>query len=166
VLGAFLQAFQDEDLVNQIAQRIADAHQQDGPQLPLPELRKDVYCHINGLSKFVCYTMIAHTTHSVVSNILAKTLTRLLADTDTAYLKLLNISFLLEMPREFPQTEIVSLFGELQRNRFSRELLRIIVARHMYLYEVPFDARQAVCSKLDIKLLPSVHDQARKRLLK
>jgi hypothetical protein len=166
VIGGFLQSFQNAEMISLIAQRISDVHQEDGLKLAEQEWRNTTFSHINGLSKFVCYTMLTHTSHSVVSTLLSKTLRRMLDKPNATYLKLFKIACLLEIPGRFPDNEILSLFGELQKNRFARELLRGLVVRHMYLYHVPYDSRQSVCKKLDITLLPGVYDQTQKHLLK
>ncbi|MFN5533201.1 MAG: hypothetical protein ACK5F7_21825, partial [Planctomycetaceae bacterium] len=156
----------DKDTITAIAQRISDIHQQDNTVLTLNEIRKDTYSHVYGFTKFLCFTMINHTTSSVASRILNPTILRVLGVESHVYLKLLRVAFLLERRHEFPKVEILDLFTEIHKNHFAGELLRNLVARHMYLYHVPFDSQQAVCAKLKIHLMPAVHDRSRKRISK
>ena len=117
-----------------------------------------------GLSQFVCFSLVKHTTFSVGSQNLATTIHRLLSGNDVPVIRMLNLSFCLERPGQFPRDAALRLFKDLSKNHFSASVVRIMVAHHMYQYMVPVQDRQAICEKMDIKLLPTVLDRKRKRL--
>lgn len=165
VLGEYLGMFRD-DVLPQIIQDIAAAHKEEQPDLVAADLHGEVCRHLYGLSQFVCFSVIKHTTFSVGSENLALTIHRVLESDGTTFSKVLDLSFALERTRRFPKDEAIRLYRDLSRNRFSAGLVRILMAHHMYLYVVPIQDRQAVCQKMDINLLPSVMDRSRKRLFK
>lgn len=163
VLGVYLGIF-EKGVLEQVIEEMAMAHKEQHPELAISELRDEVCQHLNGLSLFICFSVIKHTTSSVGSENLAPTIHRVLCKDDAPVIKLLDLSFDLELPKRFPKDASLKLYHEMKKNHFSASLVRILVAHHMYLYVIPIQDRQAVCEKLKIKLLPSVMDRSRKRL--
>lgn len=163
LLGSYLQLFAG-NVLPQIIEDLAAAHKEQNPDLATSEIQSQVCRHLTGLSQFVCFATIKHMTFSVGSENLAPTIHRLLQGNSDAIARLMDLSFDLERPRNFPKDAAIKLFDDLSRNRFSASLVRILVAHHMYLYVVPVRERQAVSQKLGIKLLPTVLDESRKRL--
>ncbi len=163
VLGVYFEIFAEGVLEHVIEEMVA-AHKEQQPELVASDLHEQVCQNLNGLSQFVCFSVIKHMTFSVGSENLAPTIHRVLSGDDAAVAKLMDLSFNLERPRRFPKDDALKLYKEMSKNHFSASLVRILVAHHMYLYVVPVQDRQAVCEKLDIKLLPSVMDRSRKRL--
>ena len=145
--------------------RIKAGRSEQQPDLVKSDLHDEVCRHLTGLSQFVCFSMIKHTTFSVGSENLAPTIHRVLQGSNEAIAKILDLSFDLERPKGFPKDAALKLYRELSKNGFSASLVRILVVHHMYLYVVPYNERQAVCEKMSIKLLPSVMDRTRKRLI-
>jgi hypothetical protein len=164
VLGVYFQMFSD-DVLPHIIDDIAEAHMEQQPELVASEIRDQVCQHLVGLSQFVCFTLIKHTTFSVGSENLAPTIHRVLRGNSDTIVRLLDLSFDLERPGQFPRDAALKLFKDLTKNRFSGSVVRILMAHHMYQYVVPVPDRQAICEKMDIKLLPSVMDRKRKRLI-
>jgi hypothetical protein len=164
VLGSYLELFQ-EGTFQQVVEDVAAAHQEQQPELAKSDLHEQVFRHLNGLSTFVCFSIVKHTTFSVGSENLAATIKRVLGDHSDPIMQILDVAFDLERPNRFPADKALSLFHSLNRNHFASGLLRILVANHMYLFVVRHEDRQRVCQKMDIKLLPVVHDRSRKRLL-
>lgn len=163
VLGVYFEMF-EEGVLEHVIEEMAAAHKEQQPELVASDLHNEVCKHLNGISQFVCFSVIKHTTFSVGSENLARTIHRVLSIDDAPVVKLLDLSFDLERPRRFPKDTALKLYREMARNHFSASLVRILVAHHMYLYVVPIQDRQAVCEKMNIKLLPSVMDRSRKRL--
>jgi hypothetical protein len=163
VLGVYFEMF-DTNVLEHVIEEMAAAHKEQQPELVASDLHDEVCRHLNGLSQFVCFSVIKHTTFSVGSENLAPTIHRVLSGDDAPVVKLLDLSFDLERPRRFPKDTAIKLYREMGKNHFSASLVRILVAHHMYLYVVPIQDRQAVCDKMDIKLLPSVMDRSRKKL--
>jgi hypothetical protein len=159
----YLQIF-DEGVLEHVIEEMAAAHKEQRPELVASDLHAQVCQHLNGLSQFVCFSLIKHVTFSVGSENLAPTIHRVLGGEQAAIARLIDLSFSLERPRRFPKDDAIDLYRRMGKNQFSASLVRILVAHHMYLYVVPIQDRQAVCDRLDIKLLPSVMDRSRKRL--
>lgn len=165
VLGVYLHLFSN-DVLPELIRDMAAAHKEEQPELEMSDLHREVCQHLNGLSQFICFSMIRHTTYSVGSENLAPTIRRVLGESQEAIAKMLDLSFDLEKPNRFPKESAIKLYRELAKNHFSASVVRILIAHHLYLYVVPVQDRQAVCEKMDIKLLPSVFDRTRKRLTK
>jgi len=163
LLGGYLELF-DGTSIQHVIEEMAAAHKEAQPELVDSELHDDVCRHLNGLSLFICFSVIKHTTFSVGSENLSPTIHRVLKDDNAAVMKILDLSFDLERPTRFPKDKAIKVYDGQKKNRFCSSLVRIIVAHHMYLYVVPIQFRQAVCDKMNIKLLPSVMDSSRKRL--
>lgn len=163
VLGVYFEMFA-ADVLPQVIEDMAAAHKEAQPDLVKSDLHNEVCRHLTGLSQFVCFSMIKHTTFSVGSANLAPTIHRVLLAQNSKLTKILNLAFDLENPGRFPKEESLALFAELRGNNFTSSLVRILVAHHMYLYVVPIQIRQTICQKMDIKLLPAVMDRSRKRL--
>jgi hypothetical protein len=163
VLGVYFEIFK-KGVLELVIEDLAAAHKELQPELAISELRDEVFRHLNGLSQFVCFSIIKHTTFSVGSENLAQTIHRVLSSDNATVVKLLDLSFDLERPKHFPRDAALKLYRDLGKNHFSASLVRMLVAHHMYLYVVPIQDRQSVCEKMNITLLPSVMDRSRKRL--
>jgi hypothetical protein len=163
LLGVYCELFA-EAVLPEIIEDMASAHKLQQPDLALSDIHNQVCHHLTGLSQFVCFATIKHTTFSVGSENLDPTIHRVLGEYDNAMAKILELSFRLERPKNFPRDAALKLFRDLGKNRFSASLVRMLVAHHIYLYVVPVQDRQAICAKMQIKLLPSVMDRSRKRL--
>jgi hypothetical protein len=163
VMGVYFELF-DENVIQHVIEEMALAHQEQQPELVASDLHGEVCRHLTGLSQFVCFSLIKHTTFSVGSENLSPTIHRVLSQDKASIVKLFDLSFDLERPGRFPKDDAIRLYREQSRNLFAASLVRILVAHHMYLYVVPIQDRQAVCEKMDIKLLNTVMDRSRKRL--
>jgi hypothetical protein len=163
VLGVYFQIF-SETALPQIIDDIATARIEQQPEVVASDIRNQVCQHLMGLSQFVCFSLVKHTTFSVGSENLAPTIHRLLSGNKIPVIRMLDLSFSLERPGQFPRDAALRLFKDLSKNHFSASVVRIMVAHHMYQYVVPVQDRQAICEKMDIKLLPTVLDRKRKRL--
>jgi hypothetical protein len=163
VMGVYFELF-EESVIQHVIEEMALAHQEQQPELVASDLHGEVCRHLTGLSQFVCFSLIKHTTFSVGSENLSPTIHRVLSQDTASIVKLFDLSFDLERPGRFPKDDAIRLYREQNRNLFAASLVRILVAHHMYLYVVPIQDRQAVCEKMDIKLLNTVMDRSRKRL--
>jgi hypothetical protein len=163
VLGAYFELFR-EDVLKHVIEEMAQAHHEQHPELVASDINGEVCRHLTGLSQFVCFSLIKHTTFSVGSDNLSPTIHRVLAQDSASIVKLFDLSFELERPGRLPKDDAIRLYREQKKNLFAANLVRILVAHHMYLYVVPIQDRQAICEKLNFKLLPTVMDHSRKRL--
>jgi hypothetical protein len=163
LLSIYLELFNRDNLPS-IIEDIAAVHKEQQPDLVATKIHDEVCRHLYGLSQFVCFSVIKHTTFSVGSENLAPTVHRVLSESSTPLTRILDLSFDLETPKKFPKDAALELYKSLSKNHFSASVVRILVAHHLYLYIVPIQDRQTVCNKLDIKLLPAIMDRTRKNL--
>jgi hypothetical protein len=163
VLGAYFELFA-ENILSNIIEDMAAAHKEEQPELTSEALRDEVCRHLSGLSQFVCFSVVKHTTFCVGSENLSQTIHRVLDTSSEPMQKVFELSFDLERPGRFPKDGSIKLYRSLGKNEFAAGLVRLLVAHHMYLYVVPIQERQAVCDTMKIKLLRSVMDPSRKRL--
>ena len=163
VLGVYFDLFANNTLPS-IIEDMAAAHKEHQSEISRSDLYQEVCRHLSGLSLFVCFSMIKHTTFSLGSENLSPTIHRVLGQGTEPIEKVYDLSFDLERPGRFPKDAAVKLYNEFKKNAFVAGLVRVLIAHHMYLYVVPYDERQTVCDKMSIKLLPTVMDRSRKRL--
>lgn len=163
ILGSYLELLTEQQLPLLI-EELAAAHKDQQPELTRVDLHNQVSHHLVGLSMFVCFAVVKHTTFSVGSENLAPTIHRVLDEAEELASKVFGLSFDLERPGRFPKDAALNLYRGLNKNPFSANVLRMLVAHHMYLFVLPYNDRQAVCEKMSIKLLPTVMDRSRKRL--
>ena len=83
-----------------------------------------------------------------------------------ASIKLIDCSLAVDQASNFPGLKIVSLAKEMKKNWFPFEILRRIVALHLYLFDVNHKQRQRVCHELEIKYKYHQSASPRRKLLK
>jgi hypothetical protein len=110
------------------------------------------------------FVVIKHVSDSIGLDRLSLTFHDLLEEDDRTSYKFIDLSVRLDFYPTFPKKEVLQVYKHVERNLFSAHLLRRLVWYYFYIYDAPRRLRQSVCSKLDIKLLPHVHDKRVKRL--
>lgn len=165
MLGLFLQSF-TPDALPDVMEELAAIHKEQQPDLATSELHNQVCRHLNGLIQFIAFSIFKHTSKSIGSEHLAPTVNRLLGESNELPSRLIDLSFTLDRPKGLHKDGVLKLHRSQARNHFAGNVVRMLVAHHMYLFNVDYKVRQAVCDKLDIDLQPSVHDRGRKKLLK
>jgi predicted phosphodiesterase len=163
MLGFYFAPLRGESL-SKVMEEIAAEHRDHGNALGAREIQDQICDQLTGLSQFVCFSVVKHTTCSVGSENLDPTTYRLLAGRPEPLLRILDLSFRLERPGEFPRKPAIDLFADLPKFSLSASLVRNLVAQHMYLYNVEYSVRQAVCAKLSIEMSPVFWDKDRKQL--
>ena len=165
VIAVHLTLLEEESLNEQI-QEIAQVHRSQDDNFDLQTFQADMYQHIYGLFQFICFSVIRHTSMSIGSQNLRATAERILGRQASPILGLLGISFQLESQGGIPTERAVALHAKLQDNNFSSSLVRILIARHLYMYNIPYQDKQTLTAKLHIELKPRVFDQSRKVIAK
>ncbi|MDY0170400.1 MAG: metallophosphoesterase [Thermoguttaceae bacterium] len=165
VLASYFELFAEASLPALI-EDVAMAHKEEQPTLTQSDIHNEVCRHLLGLSQFVCFAVVKHTTFCVASENLAPTIHRVLDEGQDVASQVFGLSFDLERPGRFPKNAAVKLYRQLNKNDFVAGVVRTLVAYHMYMYVVPYNDRQSVCQQMSIKLLPAVMDSSRKRLTK
>lgn len=155
ILGEFFTNYQEEN-IEELVQFIAELQKENNPDLILEDLKKQVHKHLYGQAQLVCFAMIRLLSHSIGSNNLSNTIDRLLDDS-LPINQLVKTNYWLEVKsssQPFPKLAILQAHKQLSGNDFNIGILRFLVAHHMYLFNVQMADKQAVASKLNIKLLP------------
>jgi hypothetical protein len=83
-----------------------------------------------------------------------------------ASIKLIDCSLAVDQSLHFPDSKIVSIAKEMKKNWFPFEILRRIVALHLYLFDVHHKQRQRVCQELHIQYRYLQSASPRRKLLK
>jgi hypothetical protein len=165
VLSSYFNLFA-ESYLPELIEDVALAHKEEQPNLTRSDLHNEVCRHLVGLSQFVCFAIVKHTTFSVASENLSPTIHRVLDGAEDVASQVFGLSFDLERPGRFPKDAALKLYHQLHKNAFIASVVRMLVAYHMYMYVVPYNERQSVCQQMSITLLPTVMDSSRKRLTK
>ncbi len=118
ILGLYLSAFANGNL-GSLIEDMADSYREHQPEISLTSLKDEVCRHLNGLSQFICFALIKHTTFSVGSENLAPTIHRMLGKSSVPIEQLFDLAFDLERPGRFPKDKALQLYGSFKKNHFS-----------------------------------------------
>lgn len=99
---------------------------------------------------------LAHVARSVSSQELAVTLDDLAKESNGLVGEMMNISIRLEMGGAVPVEAIERLSKQLSDNKYATDVLRHLVARHLYLFSVKQSTRQRLCALLRLDM-PQSH---------
>ena len=155
ILGECFEIY-DKETIEEFVQYIADSQREHNPELLLEDLKKQVHRHLYGQGQLLCFAMIRLLSHSIGSENLSNTLERLLDDGLPIH-ELIRANYKLELrssDQAFPRQDILDVHKKLYSDDFNVGVLRFLVAHHLYLFHVPMSDKQAIASKLDLKLLP------------
>jgi hypothetical protein len=124
----------------------------------------EVSSHIYNICMFFAFIMVKHTSLSAGAENLMPTVQRLLIDSKDASDNVYGLSFALDRARLFPETTSVAVYNGFAKNQFGQDVIRSLIAHHLYMYPVPYNVRQSVCARTDIKLVPASVNPATKKL--
>ncbi len=101
-------------------------------------------------ASMISFAFIAKIANSVASKDL-RSIYRAVYDKDTQLSKkLINTAIDLDFYNGLDTNEILNTNNQIKGNNLAAMLLRLIVTRHMYKFNIPFDKRQKICQKLNI----------------
>jgi len=154
ILGECFEVY-GEETIDELVQFIADMQKENNPTVLLEDLKKQVHMHLYGQAQLLCFVIIRNLSHSIGSENLSATVERLLEDS-LPVSKLISTNYKLEIrggEQKFPRSDILNAHQFLLGDDFNIGILRFLVAHHLYLFKVPMQDKQAIASKLDLKLL-------------
>lgn len=149
----------DEDLVH----FIADFLRSRNPRWSDDQLSSHTKNFLSTLADALAFIVVKQVSDSVGDQKLSITFRDLLGERDTISYRFIDLSVQLDYYHGFPESHVFKLYKRVGRNPFAAYLLRHLVWYYFYIYPADYSLRQSVCTKLDIKLLPAVHDQRVKR---
>lgn len=71
---------------------------------------------------------------------------------ETLAYELIEMSYQLDLPEAIPFPKLRALNKSVERNVFSRALLRSMALKHLHLFKVPYKDKQKLCEELEITL--------------
>ncbi len=123
------------------------------PELSGPELDSKTRAYMQFLTINICYSLIKHTSCSLGLSDLRPSFDKILSMPDISVSdRLLDLSARLDYFDGFPKDSITEVAKMLKGKGVGYEALRILVWEHMKLFNVPYDARQSICSQLEITI--------------
>jgi hypothetical protein len=118
------------------------------------------------VSQIISFCTIKRISYSVGTPELLPIYNIMLETYPFASVKLIDCSLAIDQATHFPDRKIITLAKEINKQWFPLQILKRIVALHLYLFEVPHDQRQRVCQELDLKYKLVQSASPRRKLLK
>lgn len=127
----------------------------------LSEHRPDMTFELrNEHAKRVVFDLIGNLTHafihkvstSVGSPYLKQNLEVVVKETPSLSNKIIEMSYLLDLPESLPFQRLKELNKAVEKNVFSRSLICHMALRHMHMFKVTYKDKQRLCEELEITL--------------
>jgi hypothetical protein len=121
-------------------------------QLSNTEIENITKNFIFTLSSAISFGLIKKIANSIGSQKLSKTFEDIAIKHPYNSVNLINASIKLDHYSGFPLKDIETLKKENDSNPLGFAVLQNLVSDHLYMYEVPYDKKQQICSLLKIKM--------------
>jgi len=102
------------------------------------------------MAETLAYSTVKLISRAVGSRDLEETYKAIRDELKTTAVELVHVSLELDQLGLFPKKYVIDLGDELKGLQLPESVLRHLVISHFYLYNVQFQIKQAVCSKLGI----------------
>ena len=116
-----------------------------------------------GLLKLTRLGIIKHVSTSIGLEKLAPVFAEVLSRKPTIARRMLDLSIRLDHFTSFPVDQTLQLHKEVQGSLITLDVLRQLVFNRFYFFTAPYDIKQRVCKKLDIRIQPLLLDVDPKR---
>ena len=136
------------------------------PELDYEKASQKALESIVWISQIIAFCMIKRISYSVGTPELFPIYKKMMEKYSFASIKLVDCSLAVDQALRFPDSKIISLAKEMNKRWFPLEILRRIVALHLYLFDVQHKKRQRVCQELDIQYKYFQSASPRRKLLK
>ena len=113
---------------------------------------------------FVTFAIVRRVSQSLAHEMLRKTFDKAIAAEFSIPNRLFDLSIKLDVAKGFPANEAETMYKDVFGNMLVRAVVRALVVNHLYLYKVPHNELQAICSKLEIELDEEALDPAPKKV--
>jgi len=137
----------------EIANELAQVLLQQRPELEgdLAAVRSTVREFLLTICESVVYNSVLQVSHATGARSLERTYERLLEERPEEAFRLFDLAIHMDHFEKFPAKRLQELESEFGKKPAQRSVLRRLVWRHLYLFQVPRDIKQSLCSRYDIK---------------
>jgi Calcineurin-like phosphoesterase len=148
-----------DNMIRTIAAHISE----NEPDRENEEIVEEIKMHLFTLLEAITLSVIKHVSNSVGLEKLSPTFTEVLKRNAEVSIQIIDLCVKLDHYRDLPELEINKIYRSEHKNRFSSNLVRLMVWYHLYLRPVKQSQRQQICSKLGIELSPKMLKTGTKR---
>jgi hypothetical protein len=123
--------------------------------------RRAARSFIYDICESFCFSTVKHISDAVGLQALSRTYEEVLMKDRSLQYRIVDLAILLDHFDAFPQSKFDGLLRDVGGRAVPMNLIRRLVWRRMYLFEMPRAQLQSVCSKLQIKVTNALKSQAR-----
>jgi hypothetical protein len=98
------------------------------------------------------YAVIKKISQAVGSRHLKETYREVLTDSNAIAVKVIDTAIKLDHFVDFPRNEVLDLYKDVEKNLFTKAILRTLVRDRFYLFTENRTLRQSICDRLSIKI--------------
>jgi hypothetical protein len=153
-----------EEELPELAEYLASTFREGKPDITNDALVDQVNRHVFGMSQMVAFILTKHVSGAIGAENVDNAMEQVLSEDNALPNRIFGLSVKLDRPGEFPKKLAIDMHSELRKNLFSQTLVRVLVTHHLYLFNVPYEVRQAMRDRLHIDPPKKTLDQGRKRL--
>lgn len=140
---------EDTDALASHIERILAERRPDVPSDVRKTQAKRIVFDIVGM---ITFGFVQKAATAVGSPYLKENLQSVVEKNNTLGYSLIEMSYLFDLPGTIPFTKLKQLSKSVEKNVFSRALLRSMALRHLHLFKVSYKEKQKLCEELDITL--------------
>jgi hypothetical protein len=133
------------------------------PDLDLAKATEIANGLVFGLLRFTTIGLIKHVSNSIGLEKLSPVFAEVLKAKPTIARRMIDLSIRLDHFAAFPVSQTLQLYKEVQPALITVDVLRQLVFIRFYFFTAPYDIKQQICDKLDIKIQPMLLDRNPKR---
>ena len=148
-----------------IIQEFQERYREEAPYATNAELRKQARRSVAGLTRLSAYSSVQRIATSVGSRDLMETFRALRSRYDSPAGKLVDMAIQLDQMEALPKVRAKRLGDDFDDLYVARSVLRMLVIRHLHLFDVPYKEKEAICDKLNIPYTRMVMPDPRRKLL-
>lgn len=144
---------------------LQERYREEAPYATNAELREHAFRSITGLTRLLAYGSVQRIAAAVGSRDLMETFRALRSRYDSPAGKLIEMSIHLDQMEALPKVRAKRLGDDIDDLYVARSVLRMLVIRHLHLFDVPYVEKEAICAKLSIPYKRMVMPDPRRKLL-
>jgi hypothetical protein len=161
-LGSMLTALNENQ--EDVVEWLKEGYREEAPYASDAELLKQARKSVAGLTRMVAYSSVQRIAGAVGSRDLMETFKRLREEFTSSAGQLIDMAIRLDQLEAFPKRDLIALHAGLGK-RVPQAVLAMLTMRHMHLFDVQYQEKQAVCEKLGIAYDRMVRSDPRRKLL-
>jgi hypothetical protein len=137
-----------------VAATIVDGLRNQYPDMSTTDLVLAARTSLHWQLYMVSYSMVQRTASDVEAPLLDPVFRAISISEPIPVIKLITLALSLHRAGTFPDGEVRGLYQELERNPLGRRVMRSLVITHFHLFDVKREAKQSICSLLEIDYRP------------